>query len=430
MNIKKILLFFIFLAILSVPDRPVFSQGVAWDSPSIAFPESGNETQIFDEGNGPGEMEKRKSPLIFDGVGQAINFGVGQAISGGTSGNAQIMFGPKGIVISSLAGPVSLNTKGLVLKDYGVVPTAVAGGIALINNELKFNTNGTIDGWKLPAGEGIWENKNFPEGFYFKYVTDDKNSMNFSLYHATQLNCDTNPNTRDCGDFVSQDQADGGYDKFTVGGVENLTVYEYRKEVKGGISYTGNGSGYSYDKHDKKVNSFSILNYKIFWTKLGCDTSDELRECGDFYAQTVDRQGGYDVFKKDGDKYVAEYSHNFSTKVSIGTDARAKDLIVNGSIKVNGKLSFSPEIIYKSDVIEAKVYALKKEVEPIKSLEIKDKTGKTDFSFCAIGYELIQSDYSPGGGCSVLYDGDKKVWVLTAKIARNNTLIRCGAICF
>jgi len=75
------------------------------------------------------------------------------------------MFGPGGIVISSLVGPVSFNTKGLVLKDYGTIPSAATGSIALINNELKFNTDGTIGGWKLPAGEGIWKDENFPKGF-------------------------------------------------------------------------------------------------------------------------------------------------------------------------------------------------------------------------------------------------------------------------
>ena len=126
---------------------------------------------------------------------------------------------------------------------------------------------------------------------------------------------------------------------------------------------------------------------------------------------------------------MAIYSHNFA-KVSIGSDAGAEDVMVNGSMRVGGKLSFSPEIVYKSDVVEAKINASKKEIEPIKFLEIKDKTGRTDFSFCAIGYEMIDGDTSPGGGCSVLYEGNKKVWILTAKALRNTVSTRCGAICF
>ncbi|MFA5870644.1 MAG: hypothetical protein WC842_02000 [Candidatus Paceibacterota bacterium] len=439
MNKKNYFLFFIFLGLLgviSVFNNSAYSQGMRWESPATKFPISGNEKDIFDEGNGPGETKKRTTPLIFDGVGQVINFGVGQSISNSNK-NSQIMFGPQGIVITSLAGPVSLDTKGLVLKDYGSEPSAATGSIALINSELKFNTDGTASGWKLSSGEGFWkrENNYVPAGFYYRgFTTADPAWIMSAKIFGQKLACDADATARECGEYINENQEvgkTGGYDEFVDGGITYIAPYDYYVESGGGISYTGNGSGYyySYDLEDGAV--AAMYKYILGYTKLSCDIDNTIAECDKFIDQGPINGffgivGQYDEFVKDGKQYLAIYGYE-TAKVSVGSDSLTKDLIVNGSVRVGGKLSFSPKQVFKSANIKATISGAAEETMEI----IDTNSGRKDFSFCALGHQLLDNNgYYTGALCSVFYDGNKKVWILKAQRLKDGNASECGAICF
>jgi hypothetical protein len=452
-NFFFLFIFFISLGIISVLSRSVYSsQGGDWETPATKFPTSGNETQIFDEGRGPGETKKRVMPLIFDGVGQAINFGAGQSISS-PNNNAQIMFAPAGIVITSLAGPVLFNTKGLVLKNNESIPSASVGAIALINNELKFNTDGTALGWKLSGAEGIWKNENYPGGFSFRYETNDVNSMNFTFYHARKLNCDISNSTRDCGDFVEEEQISGtgGYEEFSINGTKNYAVYDYTKAGAGGISFTSkNEKGfYSINYSVDEISNSNCLRSENSPCQeydgalpLDCDIDPTKLDCPSFFPEVIYSSSplyGRDKFvDSNGTKKWAIYEYKdvpISGSVTVGSDADVKKLTINGSLKTNGIFSFSPKTVIKSQRIKLDV-----DVGEIKTVteKIRDpETGKTDFSFCGIGYSMFDKGYNgivdeggTGNACSVLYDGEKKSWMLSVSKYVFYTGVECGAICF
>ena len=374
-----------------------YSQNSSWNPPRSSFPLGGGEKKIFDEKDGP-IGGARVSPLVFNGTGQALNFAPGQSIKGGSSGNAQIMFTPQGITISSLAGPVSFNTKGIVLKDMGqsggtAAVTTATGTITRIGGSFKYNIDGTKDGWKDVGGEGLWK-KGITDIYY-----DGGKSGGGWLYVGTKTQ-----------------QVDGTFVLIKKARAENPICNPEIESCGGG----GGGGG-------------GTTPYVIGERIKICDF-DLTRDCPQNFIPdpTIRNVGtrGHDLFVEGGITKAAVYEYTPEVAgglrtVTVGAPGVTKDLVVNGNLVVGGKLSFSPKKVFRSD--EFKVGPGGSD-SVIQTYTIKDATsGRTDFSFCALGSRWI--DANPRSICEVFYDANSKEWKMRVE-KWQDAGVACRANCF
>lgn len=403
-HLYLLLIFFGCLGVVVIFSYPAYSQ--TWNPPSseFLFP-SKNEIRIFDEGTGPGVA--RVSPLIFSRHGQVINLKAGQTISD-VSGNARIVFGSQGISIVSLSGPLSFNTKGIILRDMNTHGTSVitpaTGTIARFGNTIKYNTGSE---WKDSSEDEAWK-RGENNSIYYEGVKSEPGWF----YLDTRIR-----------------RADGTFSFIKKAQAVEIDPCEPDANAPGCTRNGGGGSGGGSSGGGSGSNPTA---YNV-GRKLTCDTSNTIRDCPlDFIPDSAGVAAGtrgHDLFVEDGVTKAAVYEYVSGVlarhgSVVVGATTSPKNLVINGSLKVDGKFSFSQKKVFRSDQFKFEPGGNQDEM---KEYIIKDSSGNTNFSFCALGSRWI--DAGANSSCTVFYDVENRHWKMRLE-KWGNSGVACRANCF